>query len=173
MLKKKDDAYLMAFAAYDGGLYDFYLCDDLNSSYDPLWFKCTQPHSKYIFVWRRDKKSISSEESEKLRMYLEWVIDEEFDEPFEEYGEQTFEELEDPVFMKSLDNELCTVLSIRDVELPDDFDDWNKFMDYVRDSLDEEIEHNPESILQHDKELKVFDGSIFKDMGLVPKKDDT
>ena len=174
ILKKKDDAYLMAFAAHDGGLYDFYICDELdsNTTYETIWFKCTLPHSHYVFIWRRDGQKFSSTESKKLRKYVVWDLDDDTEEIFEKYKEKKPEELKFPVFLKTMDNDMCTVLSLYEMKLPASYASWEEFKDFVECGL-EEMESNDERILQHDKELKVYDGSIFKDMGLVPKKENS
>ena len=165
-MKENDDAYLMAFVAYDGGLYDIHPSDGLLNigTIEYVWFKSTLPHSRYIFIWRRDKNKFTANEAEKLRKYVKWNLDDETDDVFEKYNERFDEELEFPVFEKILDDNRCVVLALDEMKLPDEDYEWEELLAQTKISMVEMME-DKEWMTQHDKELKLYDGSFFKEQG--------
>lgn len=154
----------MAFVANDGGLYDVHPSDDLMSygTYEYIDFKMTLPHSYYIFIWRRDKNKITASEAEKLRKYVKWDLDDETEDVFKKYNERFDDELEFPIFEKTLDDNRCIVLVLYEMKLPEGVDNWVEFLDEIKFAIKEKMEFDKDGMKQHDKELKFYDGSFFK-----------
>ena len=134
----------MAFVAYDGGLYDIHPSDGLLNigTIEYVWFKSTLPHSRYIFIWRRDKNKFTANEAEKLRKYVKWNLDDETDDVFEKYNERFDEELEFPVFEKILDDNRCVVLALDEMKLPDEDYEWEELLAQTKISMVEMMDKN-------------------------------
>ena len=158
-----DNAYLMAFVAFDGGLYDVHPSDELMSveTIEYVWFKSTLPHSRYIFIWRRNKEKFTDTEAEELQKYVMWNLDEGTYKSLEEYEEREHDEDLIPVYGKNLDDNRCVVLGLDELELPDEDYEWDEFLAQIKISVAEMME-DKEWMLRHDKESKFYDGSFFK-----------
>jgi len=81
---------------------------------------------------------------------------------FEKYNERFDDELEFPIFEKTLDDNRCIVLVLYEMKLPEGVDNWVEFLDEIKFAIKEKMEFDKDGMKQHDKELKFYDGSFFK-----------
>jgi len=155
----------MAFVDKDGVLFEVHPSDDIMSmgTYEYIDFKMTLPHSYYVFMWRRDGSKFTVSESEKLRKYVKWDLDDETDKLFEEYVERFDDELEWPLFEKLLDDNRCLVLALYEMKLPDGYYNWQGFFEWTKELVDELME-DEDWIAQHDKQLKLYEGRLFHEL---------
>jgi len=164
-MPKRDQAYILAFVANDGGVYAVHPTDDLKShgTYEYIDFKFTLPHSYYIFIWRRDDEKFTIKEAEDVRKFVE----DDLEDFVSEGAGQATNFLK--IVKKLPDDKKCLILAWDKMILPD-YDpffefSWVEFIGYVRELADYELGSIAEGNSEHDKELSLYEGR-FPEIGL-------
>lgn len=139
----KKASYIFGFLDKDGKPYDYHISDDMSDrrTWESIDFKFSLPASKYILVWRRDRKNFTKRGADHITEYVkddmeEYMTEGSFDseDKIGEEGSQT------KIVSLLLPSKKCLVLAYDRLILPEGNIDWGSFTDTVSFMIDEMVD---------------------------------
>ena len=159
---EKQIPYIFGFADKDGDVYDFHVSDDLQSSrtWESVEFKFSLPHSKYIFVWKRDRTKFTKKEANDLVDYVKEDMEEymnENDEP--EIGKEGSQTKISSILTPTSD---CLIITYDRLILPKGNINWKNYADMTSVLIDEMIEESVQGFNENEQIEDILEGKEVK-----------
>ena len=142
-------SHIFGFVDNDGELYDYHISDDMGDrrTWQSIDFKFSLPASKYILVWRRDRKKFTKRLADNITKYVkddmkEYLTEGSFDseDKIGEEGTQT------KIVSMLLPSKKCLVLAYDRLALASGNLEWEGFTDMVSSMVDDMAEKASQGI---------------------------
>ena len=137
------DSYIFGFLDKNGEPYDYHISDDLRDrrTWESVDIKFSLPGSKYILIWRRDRKNFTKGEVNRLTNYVKDDMKEYMSEgSFESNNEEEMEGSQTKIISMLIPSKKCLVLAYDRLVLPSGNINWQFFADTISFMIDEMTE---------------------------------
>ena len=157
--------YCFGFIDTDGIPYGYHMSDSLQDQVTlaSVDIKFSVYYAKYMFVWRRDNKEITDEESQILADYIK-----EYMEEFTSEGDTTGPGTQTKLLHMSLPSRECVIMAYDEFDLPGSWEDWDDLAYFVFDIVYKMSENTVEHDGDDDEKIEqILSGNVLSD----PEKD--
>ena len=160
----KNVQYCFGFVDTSGTQCNYHMSDSLQdpTTWKSVEFKFSAPGSQYLFVWRRDNKAITDEESQILVKYVKEDMEE-----FTNEGDTTGPGTQTRILHMLSPSRECLIMAYDEFDLPGSYEDWDDFAYFVFDIVHKMSENSVEHSSDDEKIDQILNGNVLFD----PEKD--